>query len=351
MAADEFFADCEQRTATLVEAYRASFEHHLQYDGKRELGDEICVYVVGSAGRGEMTRVSDLDLFLVTHGAYRHVHEILAQAAVLRMMKEQGLPEPSNDADFLKLHTAESLAQRLGDVQDDVSNTFTVRMLLLLESRVLYGNAAYGRLVERVIDAYWRNEEGHKDNYLPMVLVNDIVRYWRVVILNYEAKFDRKFNEARRKGEAEQQEALEKVKREKRFASYKLRFSRCMTCYSMIARLLAEATPTAEKTVHVSREALLGMVRSTPVQRLQQVREIAEARGEHQRVTGLIDQLLDLYREYLEMREHWGETAVEQLASEGGKAYFAKAEEFGEKMFQLMQELGSSSPLYRYVVT
>jgi hypothetical protein len=349
MNADDFFAEREIGTAERVDAFRAGFVKHLQGDGARMLGNDGCVYVVGSAGRGEMTTASDLDLFLVTHASYKRVHEILAQAAVLRMMAEHGLPEASNDAGFLKLHTAESLAQRLGDVQDDFSNTFTVRMLLLLESRFLYGEDSYVRLLHRVVDAYWRNEAGHATDYLPLVLVNDIVRYWRVIILNYEARFGRKLNELP-EDKKDDPEAIAKVKNEKRFASYKLRFSRCMTCYSMIAHLLAEATDVESKTPHVSREAFLDMVRSTPVQRLQQVRGMVMARGD-QHAAGLINDLLDLYRGYLELREELGETAVAVLASEDGKGHFERAENFGEKMFELIQRLGSDSPLYRYVVT
>jgi hypothetical protein len=348
MNIDEFFAERERRTSERVEGFRASLVTHLQADGGRLFVEDACAYAVGSAGRGEMSKSSDLDLFLVTLAESKRLNEILAQAAVLRMMADSGLPVPSNDATFLRLHTADSLAHRLGDVQDDPSNTFTVRMLLLLESRVLYGQPAYDRLLERVMDAYWRNEAGHKSDYLPLVLVNDIVRYWRVLLLNYEAKFDRKERELRQSNKLDGDMTV-RLKNDKRFASVKLRFSRCMTCYSMIARLLSEATGCGSEKAHVSRDAMLSMIRSTPVARLQQVRRRAGLAGNDQAVA-CVDELLGLYREYLELREQDDAEVTAILASGDGKVTFEKAEQFGLKMFELLQELGRSSPLYRYVV-
>lgn len=346
---EDFFAEREEVTFDRVARFGKSFERHLQDDGKEALGDQGCVYAVGSAGRGEMTKGSDLDVFLVTLGEEKRTHEILAQAAILRMMREMGLPDPSNDASFLKLHTAESLAKRLGDVKDDWSNTFTARMLLLLESRPLYGEAAYGRVLDRVIDAYWRNEEGHEDDYLPLVLLNDIVRYWRVVILNYEAKYAKKLAEEEAK-EKPSPEGLARIKREKRFGSYKLRFSRCMTCYSMVARLLAETFST-DGRAHVDRTAFLGMVHSTPVNRLREVRDIAASHDPIRSAATLVDKQLNLYREYLEVRDLWGDDAPSELASEEGRSYFKKAELFGDLMFALVRTLGGHSPLYRFLVT
>ena len=352
MNADEFFAAREKRTAERVSLLTTSFAGHLGADGAAALGEDGCIYLVGSAGRGEMGNSSDLDLFLVTHAKPRKVDEILAQAAVLRMMREHALPDPSNDADFLRLYAAQNLERRLGAVQDDPENTFTARMLLLLESRPLYGQQSYARLVDRVLQAYWRNDEWHANDYLPLVLVNDIVRYWRVVVLNYEAKFERKRLQVEEsaKDAAELAVAKTALEQEKRFAGYKLRFSRSMTCYSMIARLLAETAISLGQRAHVSKAAMRAMVDSTPVRRLQQVRALAVTAGEHDTVR-IIDEMLVLYREYLEIRER-PDADVKALfgVAETRREHFKKSDRFGERMFDLLQRLGSTSPMYRYVV-
>jgi hypothetical protein len=345
MDVDEFFRAREAATADKLRELADSFAGHLGKDGKRELAGG-CLYAVGSAGRGELGASSDLDVFIVTDDKPTKIRETMVATAVIRTMREHKLPDPSNDALFLRLYGAEDLERRLGDVTDDAENTFTARMLLLLESRPLFGTDSYSRLLERVVKAYWRNNERHAHDYLPMVLVNDVVRYWRVVLLNYEAKYARKLREI--KGLEAKDRELEALAAEKRFASYKLRFSRCMTCYSMITRLLAETSSPLEAKQHVSVESVLGMIRSTPVQRIQQVRDISVQRGEH-KAANLSSSILAGYRSYLETRALPDEAVTMALSSDQGIA-FKQADEFGETMFHLLQELGAKSPLYRFVV-
>jgi hypothetical protein len=47
----------------------------------------------------------------------------------------------------------------LGTPEDDVTNTFTARLLLLLESCSLVEEAVYKEVIEEVIAAYWRDYE------------------------------------------------------------------------------------------------------------------------------------------------------------------------------------------------
>jgi hypothetical protein len=355
MTDDEFFVQREADTVAFLSKWKGCFDRHLGEDGKRALGSEGCVYAVGSAGRGEMGSQSDLDAFLVTHADAQRLDEILVQSAVIRAMRDCGLPDPSRDATFLRLYSADELERHLGGVDDDPENTFTVRMLLLLESRALHGDEAYQRLIANVVNAYWRNADLHLDDYLPIVLVNDIVRYWRVLLLNYEAKHARKRRQASERarlsispsvdtGAAPETAALTA---EQRLDGYKLRFSRCMTCYSMLARLLAQATP--KTAAHVSRDDVIAMVRATPVQRLQQVRELVRTRGDVDSVA-LVDELLSLYRNYLELREK-PKSELQHIFGDGElrRPHFSASSRFGDAVFELMQRLGADSRLFRYV--
>jgi len=61
-------------------------------------------------------------------------------------------------------------------------------MLLVLESRLLFIDDTYDALIDNTVEAYCRNYELHPTDYLPIVVVNDIVRYCRVVLLNGESK-------------------------------------------------------------------------------------------------------------------------------------------------------------------
>lgn len=341
---DEFFTERAKNTAARVAEWSAAFEEELGVDGRSALSDG-CVYAVGSAGRGELGGSSDLDVFIVTNGEPSRVNEALVQAPLIRMMRRFKLPPPSNDATFLRLHGASELEHRLGAVNDDSpQNTFTARMLLLLESRPFYGQEAYKALLRRVVQAYWRNEQAHADHYLPMVLVNDIVRYWRVVLLNYEAKFASKEREAKMSGE------LEQVRLAKWLASYKLRFARCMTCYSMIIVLLWQTREQEGKLPHVSQDMMLELIGLTPVQRLQAV--LAEATGAGAGgVVTLVDELLALYAGYLASRTMRDDELKGKLRDRSnGPSLFERADTFGDRMAQLVQELGRSSRLIRYVV-
>src|SRR5262245_34667052 len=77
----------------------------------RVVGDHACVYAAGSAGRGELTPHSDLDVFLVDTGfedvdtrvQQREVHRlngIVLQSAVIRTMETLKLDPPSNGGEF-----------------------------------------------------------------------------------------------------------------------------------------------------------------------------------------------------------------------------------------------------------
>lgn len=294
-----------------------------------KIAEELCSFVTGSAARGEMTESSDIDLFIVTNGESSRRDEILVQAAIIRTMEASGFGSPSKDALFLALHQTSDLVENLGKAQDDYSNALTVRMLLLLESRPLYNEAQYEHLLRRVVHEYWRNYRGHEEGYLPFVLLNDIARYWRIILLNHEGALggDDQSVHARRK-----------------YKSFKLRFSRVMTCHSMIVRLLAGT----QHGKGVSEDEFLVMVRETPVERMQQVRGRAQELGIDE---GSVDSLLALYHEYLSFRDAYSrDEATGLLDSPEGLEWNAKADEFGSQMFALIQKLGEHSRLYRYLV-
>jgi hypothetical protein len=223
---EAFFAQRAEFTKTRVEAFRAALRDELREP--ELLGETTCVYATGSGARGELSKVSDLDVFIVRRGKRTRRDEALLQASIVRALEAAKFPPASRDCAFLQLHEAQALRANMGTPQDDPVNTFTARMLLLLESRHVAGEGAYQRLLEDVVHAYWRNQPEHEDDYLPIIMVNDIVRYWRIVLLNYEATNTAQMDETESQAD-------------RRLRSYKLRFSRCLTCYSALTNLLALA--------------------------------------------------------------------------------------------------------------
>lgn len=350
-----FLAERRRTSSARLSAFRQALLREIPPHERDELiGEHTCIYAVGSGGRGELASHSDLDLFLVKHGEPRRVDEIRLQSAVLRAMRSEGFDDPSNDASFLKLHAAEHLIERLGEPRDDTENTFTVRMLLLLESRALLGESAHAELARKSLDAYWKNTEAHREDYLPIILLNDVIRYWRMLLLNYESKTAEKQRAVNRMypdlGSPERKRADLDLEADKNLRSYKLRFSRCLLCYSSVAYLMAEAhrTRIESQRAHVTREVVDRMVRLTPLERLSEAIERARtAPG----VPEIGASLESLYARYLADTDR---SKAEMLAifsdRRARKPYFNAAKEFGERMYDFITALGRDNPMYRYLV-
>jgi predicted nucleotidyltransferase len=282
---------------------------------------DTCIYVVGSGGRGEMSEHSDVDLFVArVERDPSDVDAFQVRSAIAQALYSMSLPDPSQGGEYLKMHTAGTLCARMGTPEDDASNTLTARMLLLLESRPLLGDDAYSRLLDKVLDAYWKDAKGHDADFQPFVLVNDIVRYWRILLLNYVAKL------------AEKERELDESRRDadRRVRSFKLRFSRCMTCFSALAGLLAATQEGA-----VSKTRVLEIVKHRPVERLQAVASAGGAVGGH------VDALLFLYERFLLHSGAEKNALIERFTDTSFKnERMREGQEFGNRMFDLLQELG-----------
>ena len=210
-------------------------------------------------------------------------------------------------------------------------------MLLVLESRPVLGQPAYEKTLTKVIAAYWRNEIEHPNDYQPIVLINDIIRYWRILLLNYEAE-----NTPRPGTETD----VEAQDARRRLRSYKLRFSRCLTCYSALAYLLALTRGVSNP--HVNRQDVTDMVALAPLDRLLWLRERASD------VTGVpetVDRLLASYQVFLKFADQ-GRPALERHfldnSFRSGRSHDGQV--FGEDVFRLVSLLGEGNPLYRWLV-
>jgi hypothetical protein len=211
--------------------------------------------MTGSFGRGESSRHSDLDLFIVGQGtreapALSRLNQILVKADLIEASKKLGLPEFSGDGEYLTHHRVGELLDTLGKPEDDVNNTFTARLLLLLESAPLIGETAYARIVDDVIASYWRDYQNNKSEFVPAFLANDILRMWRTFCVNYEART---------------QSVPPEKKAKRSVKNYKLKHSRLLTCYSGLLYLLAVFSSKGT----VSPTDAEFMIKLSPTQRLE----------------------------------------------------------------------------------
>ena len=299
------------------------------------LGDHTTLYATGSGGRREMSPYSDLDVFLVRRGKpAKTLDAVEIQAAIIKTLREVGFPPPSRDGEFLRMHTAERLVANIGKPEDDAENTFTARMLLLLESAPVASTEAYRAIVDDVISAYWKNADLHPEDYLPIVLVNDIVRYWRILLLNYESKNTEKRLEL----------SPERAKADLRLRSYKLRLSRCITCYSLLIAFLG----AAKRKGHVGRADVLALVTESPTDRIARVeRDFVDTAAIAKLARGVRERYADFLAWTVESKE-----SLEQKFEDAAfrRARLAEGDAFGEAVFSLVAALGQDNRLYRYMV-
>lgn len=314
--------------------FRLAFDRNLERSDAL-LGDHTTLYATGSGGRREMSAHSDLDVFLVRRGRpAKTLDAVEIQAAIVKTLREVGFPPPSRDGEFLRMHTAERLVANIGKPADDAENTFTARMLLLLESAPVANAPAYRAIVEDVISAYWKNADLHPEDYLPIVLVNDIVRYWRILLLNYESK----------NNERQQELSPERLKADLRLRSYKLRLSRCITCYSLLVAFLG----ASKRTGHVGRAEVLALVGESPTDRIARVeRDFASDAA----ISAMCNDVRARYAHFLTVTAESKE-ALEQRFEDATfrRARLAEGDAFGEAVFALVSALGHKNRLYRYMV-
>lgn len=309
------------------------------------LGDHTCIYATGSGGRLEMHDGSDLDVFLVRFdGEGSRRQAALLQSAVVRAMDSCHFPPPSQDGRFLALHSGNEFIDLLGTPEDDEQNKLTARMLLLLESRPLKDSEkVYDHLVEQVLGEYWRQSPKRPDDFIPRVLTNDIIRYWRILLLNHESNLRQKSKKRDRKNLTADEKAFEDTI-ERRRSSYKLRFARCVTCFASLSYLLAlvkyEKPP-------VLIESVRKMVGLTPLERLDAV----AAMSGDATIRANVASLRSLYTAFLEDSATSPDEMGKRLADETWwQDHSDSADDFVQGVFDLVMGLQKDNPLFRYVV-
>lgn len=150
----------------------------------------------GSLARREMTGESDFDYLVL---ALRLPDDPDAPVALLRRaddlrrvwLAEEGhtaelAPPPGASGVFGRAVGAFDLVDKIG-LQDDTNHSMTRRMLLLEESVSLMDREVHDSVMRAALRRYL--EVGHSNPAkVPRFLLNDVVRYWRTISVDYQAK-------------------------------------------------------------------------------------------------------------------------------------------------------------------
>ena len=283
---------------------------------------ELCVFAAGSLGRFETGRVSDLDVFFLCHrkrkqSSERSVSrlvEIETFSDLIKVNDSLKLPSFSGDGRYLKIHELDDLIMATGDSRDDSENLFTTRLLLLLESKHLSNEPVYQLAIQRVMEMYFRDGRGKK-NFKPLFLLNDILRYWRTLCLNYE------------RDRAEPGKAWWK-------RNLNLKFSRKLTVFSTVLAIIAKgmSTPTDFKRIS-------GKV---PLERLASA---LDSMGDRRLLVGFRAMLND-YEDFLAAKSH---KELEAIDDSVVPMFSVKAQRFDDFLHRALESKSLDRGLVRFV--
>jgi Putative nucleotidyltransferase DUF294 len=142
---------------------------------------DATVVLMGSWGRREVTSESDDDFMVLLEGASREN----AQPAIERVAEALEVHAPGREEIFGKHVWLDDLRGKIGR-EEDTNTNLTRRMLFLLESVPLRGEEVYARARRALIAGYL--DANVKDYRPPRFLLNDMIRYWRTIAVDFESK-------------------------------------------------------------------------------------------------------------------------------------------------------------------
>ena len=156
----------------------------LRTAAKEMFGDDqsIIIGVNGSYARREVTSGSDVDVFFlydincleIVRAKQQKFHEEI---------RNLGLKSPAEGGVF---HRPLPLGGDTIGGQKDKNKHITRRMLLLLEGEWILNEKKFHNTRERLIRLYV--QDTIEENHICLFLLNDIIRYWRTICVDYEHK-------------------------------------------------------------------------------------------------------------------------------------------------------------------
>jgi predicted nucleotidyltransferase len=159
----------------------------LQAASARIDSEDVSIVVFGSVARGESTPFSDLDWTLIIDGQADPGHAATARQFA-ESLTRSGIKAPNVGGAFGNLAFSHVLIHQIGG-EDDTNRNLTERMLLFLESVPVDRREAYDRVIIGILNRYLANQRPLTRYKVPRFLLNDVVRYWRTMCVDFANKF------------------------------------------------------------------------------------------------------------------------------------------------------------------
>jgi predicted nucleotidyltransferase len=273
--------------------------------------EKICIYVCGSLGRDELSEESDLDLFFIYDSVdtCNNLEKYRFFSKVYDVNKKLGFKDPSGNGLYWDFIFRKKLIE-IGSRDEDYVNSFTARLLLMLESKPIFNTVLYNNIIKEVISAYFKDYDDHSGNFFPMYLINDILRYWFTLTLNFEYRRNDKDD-----------------KHKRYWKRLKLKFPRLLTCFSMLACLFRS---------DINKEYVSELTSKTPLEIL----DIAA--GTNNNILLIVKKIKEQYNWFLSLTK---ETPSWWSNEENKKLAFDNADNFHEIIIRkLLNEISKNNP-------
>ncbi|WP_459555529.1 nucleotidyltransferase family protein [Lacunimicrobium album] len=163
--------------------------------------DDVDIVVFGSLARREWTSGSDVDWTMLIDGQanaqHREISREVSQSLKRISFKGIELKPPGSEGIFGNTSFSHEIVHHIGGQADTNRNT-TQRVLLLLEATSVRNSndelgGPYARIVRQVLNRYLVSDSNFHSqtddkSRIPRFLMNDIVRYWRTMCVDFAYK-------------------------------------------------------------------------------------------------------------------------------------------------------------------
>lgn len=180
-------------------AVREALDTLLSSNIQKYTTEDTSLVVFGSLARGEWTSNSDLDWTYLIDGEANSDHLRISQQ-IQKLLKDNKYIDPGPTGTFGNMAFSHDIVHQIGGQNDTNKNT-TQRVLLLLEScRIGKSGAqagesidAHERVIRAVINRYLEEDDhpltpDSKKYRVPRFLLNDVVRFWRTMAVDFASK-------------------------------------------------------------------------------------------------------------------------------------------------------------------
>lgn len=146
------------------------------------------ILAFGSMARDEMARGSDFDYLVIANKIVPDPRVYQAfRSAALSALNSIAATGPGASGLFGVMVAAPDMVNQIG-LEEDTNKSLSRRTLVLQESVCLNKHNRYENLVSSIISRYLDDYVEKIEPRVPRFLFNDVVRFWRTIAVDYQAK-------------------------------------------------------------------------------------------------------------------------------------------------------------------